>query len=221
MKAPCLFGSAAVALLSLSAASQSRAADVIPYPSAGSYNATTYSFTASATGNVIAYIVGGFTAAYQNQIGLLDNGVLTSAGYGLDNHTSTLGTSFDLGTVTKGDTLTFVLNNLTLGAKAYSNPALNVGYDLSTDTIGHNHIYSTAYTATSPLLDSAPTGTYVAFEDLRFPASDFNYNDESFIFTDVSTAVPEPATWAFMLIGVGAVGYALRRGASTASLPGA
>jgi hypothetical protein len=29
--------------------------------------------------------------------------------------------------------------------------------------------------------------------------------------SDVASAVPEPATWAMMLIGFGAVGYSLRR----------
>lgn len=221
MKASCLIGGAAAALVSLGIASQSRAADIIPYPSAGSYNATTYTFTASATGDVIAYFVGGAKAAYENQLGLLDNGVLTSAGFGLDNHSTALGTAFDLGAVTKGDTLTFVLNNLTLGAKAYSNPALNVGYDSPSDTIGHNHIYSTAYTATSPLFAGVTAGTYVAFEDLRFPGADFNYNDESFVFTNIAAVVPEPASWAFMLIGVSAVGYALRRKAHGAAMLGA
>lgn len=221
MKASYLLGGAVAALLSLGAASQSRAADVIPYPSVGTYNATTYTFTASATGNVVAYFVGGASADYENKVGLLDNGVLTAAGYGLDNHSTAMGAAFDLGAVTKGDTLTFVLDNLTLGKQAYSNPALNAGYDSPTDTIGHNHIYSTAYTATSPLFTGVPAGTYVGFEDLAFPGADFGYEDEQFVFTNISTSVPEPATWAFMLIGVSAVGYALRRKAYGAALLGA
>ena len=75
--------------------------------------------------------------------------------------------------------------------------ALNAIYD-SDDSVGHNHVYSTAYTATSPLYSGIPVGTYVGFEDLRFPNSDFNYYDESFVFIGVSSttygSVPEPST---------------------------
>ena len=45
---------------------------------------------------------------------------------GLGNHTSVLGDSLDLGSVHAGDVLTFVLNNSTLGATAYSDPTMNV-----------------------------------------------------------------------------------------------
>ena len=32
----------------------------------------------------------------------------------------------------------------------------------------------------------------------------------AFVFTNVATAVPEPATWAFLMLGVGAIGVAMR-----------
>jgi hypothetical protein len=173
----------AVAAAALGLAGQfAQAADLIPYANAGTYNATTYSF----------------------------NGVLTSAGFGLDNHTSALGDSFNLGHVNAGDTLTLVMKNLTLGAEVYSDPTLNVAYDDVGQT-GHNHIYSTAYTATSPLFPGIPAGIYVGFEDLRFPGSDFNYNDESFVFTNVAASVPEPQTYALLLAGLGVMGVMARR----------
>jgi hypothetical protein len=177
------------------------AADAIPYPNVGTYNATSYSFTAANTGDVIAYFVGGGTAGYTNEMGLLVNGVQTAAGFGLNNHATAVGTSFDLGPVTAGDSLVFVLNNLSLGKKAYSDPGMNVTYD-DPGVTGHNHVYSTAYTATSPVFGTVPAGAYVAFEDLVFPNSDFNYNDESFVFTNVgTTSVPEPASIALLLSG--------------------
>jgi hypothetical protein len=201
----------AVAAAALGLAGQfAQAADLIPYANAGTNNATTYSFTAASTGDVIAYFVSGGGASHDNQMGLLVNGVLTSAGFGLDNHTSALGDSFNLGHVNAGDTLTLVMKNLTLGAEVYSDPTLNVAYDDVGQT-GHNHIYSTAYTATSPLFPGIPAGIYVGFEDLRFPGSDFNYNDESFVFTNVAASVPEPQTYALLLAGLGVMGVMARR----------
>ncbi len=188
-------------------------ADPIPYPNSGSYNPTTYSFTATSNGDIVAYIVGGFSAGYTNQMGLLVNGVLTAAGFGLNNHASSVGQSFDLGPVNAGDTLTFVLEDLTLGDDAYSDAALNVGYD-SAGVSGHNHIYSTAYTATSPIFAGVPSGTYVAFEDLRFPNSDFNYDDESFVFTNTSVSVasvPEPSTLLMVSSLLGGLAWMRRR----------
>ncbi len=210
MKTSHLAASAIAGLLSFAGATQSRAADIIPYPDVGVYNGATYSFTATTTGDIVAYIVGGFSASYHNTLGLLVNGVSTGI-TGLGNHTSVLGDSLDLGSVHAGDVLTFVLNNSTLGKTAYSDPTMNVAYDSASDKLGHNHIYSTSYTATTPLFPGVKAGTYVAFEDLPFPKSDFNYNDESFVFTNVTSGVPEASTWAMMLTGLGGLGYALRR----------
>jgi hypothetical protein len=210
---------AAASLMMGLATSQADAGSLIPYQNIGTYNSDTYSFSATATGDITAYFTGA-SAGYDNQIGLFVNGVSTGV-YGLDDHSTPIGQSLNLGPVNAGDTLTFVLDILTLGgAKVYSDPALNVGYDggpaTGTDD-GHNHIYSTSYDGLNPAFGAVPAGTYVAFEDLSFPNSDYDYNDETFVFTNTSTitdqggpSVPEPATWALMLLGVGAVGAAMR-----------
>ncbi len=197
-------GRASLALVSMGAIlgfSGSSSADAIPYPTSGIPNPVTYAFTAASTGDITAYFAGS-TASYDNQLGMLVNGVLAvngnSTNFGLDNHTSPVGQSLDLGHVNAGDTIVFVLHNLTLGANAYSDPSMNVAYDTD-GTKGHNHVYSTPYTGTGPVIDSIPPGTFVSFEDLRFPSSDFNYNDEDFVFTNVATInlVPVPASfWA-------------------------
>lgn len=193
------FGVAAC-LLAMGSVRQARAADPIPYPNSGTYNPVTYSFTAASTGDVVAYFIGGAGAGYTNEMGLLVNGVQTPAGFGLNNHASSVGDSFDLGTVNAGDSLVFILNNLSLGMKAYSDPSMNLAYDAVGQT-EHNHIYSTPYTATSPLFGTVPAGAYVAFEDIPFPGADFNYDDESFVFTNVGTttgAVPEPGSLSLL-----------------------
>jgi hypothetical protein len=101
-------------------------ADAIPYPNAGTPNTATYNFAATATGEIIAYFAGS-TAVFDSQLGLLVNGIDTGV-VGLDNHSSLLGQSFDLGAAHAGDTITFVLHNLTLGMLAFSDPTLNGSY---------------------------------------------------------------------------------------------
>jgi hypothetical protein len=68
-----IFGAAtALAMAGLGSAAR---ADAIPYPCCG-YNATTYTFTATSTGEIDAYFAGS-TAGYDNELGLWVNGVST------------------------------------------------------------------------------------------------------------------------------------------------
>ena len=200
------------ALTLIVAGNQMARADAIPYPNSGTPNTTAYSFTASTTGDIMAYFAGS-TAGYDNELGMLVNGVSTGV-IGLDDHSSFVGQQLDLGHANAGDTLVFVLQNNSVGMNAYSDPSMNVGYDFD-GSVGHNHIYSTAYTATAPILGSIPAGTFVAFEDLQFPNADFNYNDEDFVFTDVSVqthGVPDAASSLSLLgMGCGVMGFLKRR----------
>jgi hypothetical protein len=169
------------------------ASAAIVYPNGGSENVQTYSFTASTTGDLVAYFAGS-GAALENQLGLLINGVSTGL-VALNNHVSAIGQSFNFGHVEAGDVLTFV-DFVTGYATWYSDPALNGG--------NGNHIYSTVAAAGAAFAGS-PAGTYVAFEDLTFPYSDFNYFDHAFVFT--VSAVPEPSTWAMLILGFASVGF--------------
>ena len=203
------FGLSVLALLA--ANTQSGVAGTIPYPNPGTLNSATYTFTASNTGDVIAYYAGS-TASFENQLGMLINGVQSSSGFGLDNKTTALGTAFNLGHVTKGDTLVFDLKVISLGGLiVYSDPTMNSAYDNGGP--GLNHVYSTPYSGGS-LGNNIPNGTFVGFEDLR-GGGDKNYNDEDFVFTNVgsvstttttnSAVVSEPSS--FVAFGLGAIGF--------------
>jgi hypothetical protein len=196
----------AVGLIGLSS---SLIAGPIPYPDSGTENPVTYTFNATASGDLVGYFAGS-GAAYTEQVGLLDNGVMTSGGFGLNNKTSVVGSSFDFGPVTAGDTLVFVLNLISppIG-NVYSDPSLNAPYDGT--AIGHNHIYSTSATA-GQADPSIPAGTYVAFEDLPATGSDWNYFDDTFVFTDVSTTPSVPDSGSSMiLLGMALTGIGLLR----------
>ena len=201
------FGFGMSVLTLLAATTQSAVAGTIPYPTPGTLNPTTYTFTASNTGDVMAYFAGS-TASFDNQLGMLINGVQSSSGFGLDDHTSAIGAAYDLGHVTKGDTLVFDMKNNTLGGLiVYSDPSMNSAYDNGGP--GLNHVYSTPYTGS--LGNGIPDGTFVGFEDLR-GGGDKNYNDETFVFTNVASVlsvagavgVPEPSS--IVVFGLGAIG---------------
>lgn len=181
-------------------------ADTIPYPDHGTVNPVSYSFTATSTGDLLAYFYGS-GASYNETLGLIVNGVDTGI-TGLPNHSSSYGQSLNFGSVTAGDSLVFYINVLTTGDKFYS--------DTSKNSDGENHVYSTAFSGDSKI----PAGIYVGFEDLNGKSgSDHNYSDEQFVFsnTTLTPAVPEASTWAMMLIGFAGVGaMTYRRRQSTA-----
>ena len=183
--------------------SMAHAGTVIPYSNIGSINSETYTFTATATGEIVGYLYSA-NAADVDQIAMSVNGGALGP-YGIVN-TSPVGTMFDFGSVNAGDTLTFVLQNVTEGYSVSSNPAANVD--------GDQHVYSVAYTNPGPFqITGIPSGIFVAFEDRLPPpynpgtATDWDYNDDSFVFTNVSsTTTPLPATLPLFASGLSALG---------------
>ena len=151
-------------------------ADAIPYQNSGSI-APTNTFTATTTGNILAYFDGS-DAMDEDTITLLVNGV--QKGTGVDNQTSILGDSFNLGSVNAGDVLVFVRNNMATGQQFSSNPANSQD--------GVNHVYATSFSGDP--MNGIPAGTYLGFEDMGATGGDLDYNDDSLVLTNVTAASP-------------------------------
>ena len=156
---------------------------VIPYNNAGTENPEVYSFIVAATGSISVYFAGS-DAGNSDVIGVKLNNVLVASGI-LDNHNSVLGNHVDIPNVTAGDVLTFFLVDLTTGSTWSSDKSLNAD--------GANHVYSAPYDGANPPFGGLiPAGTYVGFEDLALAqGGDFDYNDDSFVFTNVTIGGPD------------------------------
>lgn len=196
----------AAAMIGLVAATAAEAATTIPYQKQGTENPITYTFTASSNGSLVTYFYGS-GASFSESLGLLVNGL--DRGTALDNHSTAFGAMYNFGNVNIGDTLVFYIDVKTTGHTYYS--------DILMNDDGVNHVYSTAFDGNGKV----PAGTYVGFEDLSLYQTgwtDHNYTDEQFVFT--VTAVPEPSTWAMMILGFAGVGfltYRRRQSALTAA----
>jgi hypothetical protein len=178
-------------------------AGTIPYPNPGTVNPAVYNFVAAATSNIVGSFFG-FNAGDVDEIQMLVNGVASPAGFGFVNQTSTVGQTFNFGAVNAGDSITFVLRNLSTGTDLSSNPSSNAD--------GLQHVYSTDFAGNGTI----PAGTYVAFEDLlASQGSDFDYNDDAFVFTNlaqVTATTPLPGALPLFASGLVLVGaLTLRR----------
>lgn len=162
------------------------------YPTPGT-PAPASSFSAPADGWLLAYYTGA-AGGFTNLVGARINGV--DGPLGLDNHASAYGQSFVLGPVHAGDSLVFFIDVNAGAARYYSDPALNGD--------GVNHAWAAPYAGDAQV----PAGTNVAFEDLP-GGGDFNYADHSIVFA--ISAVPEPASSALLLAGVGGLSAWRRR----------
>ncbi len=200
----------------LAAGSSPLLADDIPYANVGQL-APANTLTASATGTVVGYFAGS-SAGDNDTIELWDVNLNTFSSFVLPNHSSTVGAPTTFLSVDAGDTLVFILDNVSTGQ--YEDSVNNNGTPTAWSADGYNHAYTTAYTAGSIAgLPAGLTGTYVGMEDLAvtglnpLSGSDLDYNDDTFVFTDIATASPTPEPASFVLFGTGLLGAAgvLRR----------
>ena len=135
---------------------------------------------------------------------------------GLNNHTSSVGDMVNLGMANAGDTLTFVM--YIPPASGSPLPAPTWFSDPTENSDATQHIYSTSVTAGQAYAGS-PAGTYVGWEDLPASTADFDYNDDQYLFVNVSSAVPEASTWVMMLAGFGGLAYAASRRTRKTGVP--
>jgi hypothetical protein len=189
----------------LAFAGEASAAIDLGYAGAGTPNAAVYQFLSTGAGPITATFVGQ-EASDDESVGLYIDGVSTGV-TGLLNHGASQGDTVVLGVATAaGQVLTFVLYD-----PPSSYPTVSWWSDPSMNSDLRQHIYSRPV-AGGDAFAGSPAGTFVSWEDIG-PGSDWDYNDDAFIFTGVTprtvtSGVPEASTWAMLLAGFGGLGLA-------------
>jgi hypothetical protein len=200
---------ASAILIALAGVAQIATADVIPYANKGTPTTNPGTFTALFTGDVMAYFTGS-EAGYTDLVAMSVNGSVPSpSGFVFPNQpnitpgSTQIGGVVDLGPVTIGQTISFVLMVTPNGGSTYY---------LNSTTPG------TIFSTTAP-----DGGTYVGFEDLT-ANNDYDYNDETFVFQNhavenIPPVVPEPTTivaGALLLLPLGVSTLRILRNRKTA-----
>jgi hypothetical protein len=140
----------------------------------------------------------GTDAGYDSLIGV-NNVEVNGQSLFFPNHTTTVGSTINLGSFAAGTLLDIALHVITPAASNiwHTGPAsLNIDY-----VIHANVIYN---------YNGEVGRTFVGFED-QHGGGDLDYNDHTFSFTGVTVVVPEPGNFALIVAGMGTLAWAARR----------
>jgi len=184
-------------------------ADVIPYPNTGTESTTIVpAFSAAQTGFLNVWFAGKGGAGDTDILRAFVNG--TDTGFTVNNQTATVGQYFNFGPLTALDIVTFTLTDTSSGNVWGQTPGAN------SDLI--NHLYTTTFSGGLVGSTLVPASQYIAFEDLA-GGGDFNYLDlQIYAKSGVVAAVPEPSTWAMMILGFAGIGFMAYRRKSKPAL---
>lgn len=147
------------------------------------------SFQVDHDGPVEGYYMGA-SAGNTSYLSVIVNDVTRFEGF--NNHTAPLNSYVNFGTYNAGDVVEFVM----YGISVHNNTWYS---DIERNWDNSNHMNYHPFT-----LDNQ-NALYITWEDLPFSQSDFDYNDGNFVITNVVASIPEPETYAMLLIGLGLV----------------
>ncbi len=181
-------------------------ADSIPYPNVGTIAPQVLTYAATSGGINVFYF--GSQASFTDTVEIVDVATSFDSGAILSNHSTALGQTLLVGTsagqINAGDQLVFYINS----------PQGKFASVASLSADGVNHGYITTFSGGTINGVSIPSGIYVGLEDEANGQSDFNYNDDTFVFTGVNAipaSTPEPGTFALLGTGILSAAGLMRR----------